>query len=211
MTFKRPAYEEVTIAHGGSTVALRPSLRAATILEDKFGVAAIEKSLAEFDYIIVSEIIRTASSSAQDAAAFLCSEAAGRPLSSFFAAVIHPLRDLVAMFEPAPVQSLDMAQASAGEPMSFADMLATLYECATGWLEWSPERAWSATPTEIDRAFMAQVNKLKAIHGNSEGDTKQAKKTDPEQAKRNVAAGLDPEFDRSALHALKAKIAGGHA
>ncbi len=29
MTFQRPAYEQVTIAHGGHTVTLRPSLRAA--------------------------------------------------------------------------------------------------------------------------------------------------------------------------------------
>ena len=204
MTFKRPAYEEITLSHGGNTVRLRPSLRAATILEDKFGLAAIDKGLAELDLTIVSEIILTASSP-QDAAAFLRSEAAGRPLSPFFEAVIEPLCDLVAMFIPAPVKQ---SQLSTGERMTFADMFAALYDTATGFLEWSPERAWSATPTEINRAYEAHMSKLKAIYGSSEDKDKPSRKAhNSEQAARNEAAGLDPEFDRAGLQALKMKIA----
>lgn len=80
MTFKRPAYEEITLRHGGNTLRLRPSLRAATILEDKFGLPAIDKGLAELEFIIVPEIIRAASCNASDAAAFL-SGLPGKPLS----------------------------------------------------------------------------------------------------------------------------------
>ena len=209
MNYQRPAYEQVTIAHGGNTVTLRPSLRAATILEDKFGFPAIDKGLAELDYMIVSEIIRAASSTAQDAAAFLRSEAAGRPLSPFFEAVIDPLSDLVRMFVPAPVQRLNTPQTTTGPRMTFAEMFAALYDCATGWLEWTPEQAWNATPTEINRAYHAHMEKLKAIHGSGEDDKQKSKTHDPEQAARNEAAGLDPEFDREGLRALKAKIAGG--
>lgn len=206
MTYKQPAYEEVTIAHGENTVTLRPTLRAATILEDKFGLATIDKGLAELDFAIVSEIIRAASSSAQDAAAFLRSEAAGRPLSLFFEAVIDPLSDLVRMFIPAPVQQLNTTQPSTGKRMTFAAMLAALYDTATGWLGWTPEQAWSATPTEIDRAYCAHENRL-VITGILTRRKDVAQQTDPEQAARNVEAGLDPEFDRAALRALKAKIA----
>lgn len=207
MTFKRPAYEEVTIVHGGNVLALRPSLRAATILQDKFGFPAIDKGLAEFDYIIVSEIIRAASSPARNAAAFLRSEAAGRPLSPFFEAVIEPLRELVLLFIPAPSQGLDNAQLATGERMTLAEMFAALYDTATGFLEWSPEQAWSATPSEINRAYAAQIEKLKAIHGSGEHEKPKTDQPDPEQAARNVAAGLDPEFDRDRLRALKMKIA----
>lgn len=205
---KQPAYEQVTIVHGGNTVTLRPSLRAASILEDKFGLSAIDKGLTELDFAIVSEIIRAASSSAQDAAAFLRSEAAGRPLSPFFEAVSEPLRELVLMFVPAPVQRLEKGHPTTGVRMTFAEMFAELYDAATGWLEWTPEQAWNATPTEINRAYIAHEKKLKAIHGSGDDRSQASRETsDPEQAAHNVAAGLDPEFDRAGLQALKAKIA----
>ncbi|OCJ42733.1 hypothetical protein [Agrobacterium tumefaciens] len=208
MTYKRPAYEEVTIAHGENTVTLRPTLRAATILEDKFGLATIDKGLAELDFAIVSEIIRAASSSAQDAAAFLRSEAAGRPLSPFFDAVVEPLREIVLMFAPAPVQRLHKAQPATGERMTFTEMLAALYDTATGFLEWSPERAWTATPTEITRAHAAYIDRL-VMTGVLSRPDKPISKTAPDADldERLKADGLDPEFDRAALRALKAKIA----
>ncbi len=210
MTFKRRAYEEITISHRGNTVPLRPSLRAATILEDKFGLPVIEKALTEFDFSIVCEVIRAASSPAQDGAAFLLSEAAERPLSPFFEAVIEPLRELALMFVPAPTKQ---DKPATGDRMTFAEMLATLYDTATGFLDWSPEQAWNATPNEINRAYIAHREKLRAIHGSGETETDKTSRDthDPEQAARNEAAGLDPEFDRAGLRALKAKIAGGSA
>lgn len=210
MTFKRPAYEQVTIAHGGSAVTLRPTLRAATILEDKFGFPAIDKGLAELDFIIVSEIILAASCSRQDAAVFL-SVHPERPLSPFFEAVIDPLSDLVRMFIPAPVQRRDKAQPATGERMTFAEMFETFFDTATGFLEWTPEEAWNATPTEINRAYAAHMNKLKAINGTGEDD-KQPTKPDAyntERMEQIDKQGFDPAFDRDRLRALKMKIASG--
>lgn len=192
MTFKRPAYEEVTIAHGGKTVTLRPSLRAATILENKLGFPAIDKGLAELDFIIVSEIILAASPSRQDAAAFL-SSLSGRPLSPFFVAVRQPLDDLLSMFSPPDDPK---AKPSAGKPMQLSEVYRALYRIATGALGWTPETTWNATPTEINEAFIGRFGT----------DQKQA---DPEQAARNIAENLDPEFDRAGLRALKAKISQG--
>ena len=206
----RPAYEQVTIAHGGNTVTLRPSLRTAITLEARFGFPALFRALEDGSFTIISEIIVAASSSATDGAAFPLSEAAGRPLNSFMGAARMPLAQLVSMLMPAPVQSLDTKPkviANPGKSVAWADYYADLYEKATGYLGWTPEQAWNATPTEIERAYSGLVAKLKAIHGS--GDDKEEKQTDPEQAARNVEAGLDPDFDRSALHALRAKIAGG--
>lgn len=208
MNYQRPAYEEVTIAHGGSTVTLRPSLRAAVVLEARFGFPSLFRGLDEGNFTIIFDIILAASSSRQDAAAFLAG-IPGKPLSSFIMAVRAPLAELVTMLQPAPVQRLDTKAAPTGRPVAWADFYADLYEKATGWLGWTPEAAWNATPTEIDRAYSGHIAKLKAIHGSGE-DEKQAEKTpDPEQAARNIADGLDPEFDRAGLRALKAKIAGG--
>jgi hypothetical protein len=91
--------------------------------------------------------------------------------------------------------------------MPWPEVYRELYRTATGWLHWTPTEAWAATPTEINEAFAGHIAMLKAIHGSA--DDKPAKQTDPDQAARNVADGLDPEFDRAGLRALKAKIAGG--
>lgn len=208
MTFQRPAYEEVRIAHGGSTVTLRPTLRAAATLEERHGFPALFRALDDLNFTIISDTILTASSP-QDGAAFLLSEAAGRPLFPFLMAVRQPVTDLVSMFMPAPDPK---AQPSTGssKPMPWAEVYGTLYDTATGWLGWTPETAWNATPTEITRAMSAHYDRL-VTTGILVRDDKQpaAKAPDPEQAARNVAAGLDPEFDRDSLRALKVKLAGG--
>jgi hypothetical protein len=205
MTYQRPAYEQVTIAHGGNTVTLRPTLRAAVTLEARFGFPAMFRALEEGSFTIISEIIRTASSPVQDAAAFLLG-ISGKPLSSFIGPVRIPLAELVSMFMPAPDPKAKQVTAS-GKAITWSDFYADLYENATGWLSWTPEQAWNSTPTEICRAYAGHVAKLKAIHGSGE---EQGREHDynPEQAARNIADGLDPEFDRNALRALKAKLKG---
>lgn len=211
MTYQRPAYEQVTIAHSGNTVTLRPSLRAAVTLEGRFGFPALFRALEEGNFTIISEIIRAASCNASDAAAFLLG-LDGRPLSSFIGPARMPLAELVSMLRPAPVQRLDTkaAPAPSGKSVAWPDFYADLYENATGWLGWTPETAWNSTPTEICRAYSGHIDKLKAIHGSGEDDKQPTEKApDPEQAARNVADGLDPEFDRAALRALKVKIASG--
>jgi hypothetical protein len=204
MTFQRPAYEEVRIEHNGNVVMLRPTLRAATTLEERHGFPALFRALDDLNYTIISEIL-TASALRQDAAAFLSGHP-GRPLFPFFMAVRQPLADLVSMFMPAADPKAKPS--TGGKPMPWAEVYSTLYDSATGWLGWTPETAWNATPTEITRAMSAHFDRL-VTTGVLVRDDKQPKETDPEQAARNVADGLDPEFDRAGLRALKAKIAGG--
>lgn len=195
---KRRAYEEVTISHGGNTVSLRPSLRAATILEDRFGIPALHRGLAEFDLTIISEIILTMTSR-QDGAAFL-SSILGRPLAPFYQSVRAPLAELVSILTPAPDRK---AKPSAGKPMTWPDLFATLYDRATGWLGWTPEQAWNATPTEIDRAYRAHFDKLKALHGTSDDEEDRSFVDTDALAELLKSDGPDPEFDRSGLHGLK--------
>lgn len=203
MTKRRAAYEAIEIVHGGNTVTLRPSLRAATILEQLHTLPALFKAIEDQNFTIISEIILASCSGSQNAAAFL-SSFPERPLLPFFQAVQAPLVELVSMFVPAPdnerVQPLHTTPAA--KPVTWAQVYAALFDRATGWLGWTPEQAWNSTPTEINRAYHAYIEKLKAIHGSADSDTKQP---DPEQAERNIANGLDPEFDRAGLHALITK------
>ncbi len=181
------------IAHGGSTVTLRPSLRAAATLEARYGFPALFRALDECDLIIVSEIIPTCAPKRQDAAAFL-SGVVGRPLSSFFSSVQAPLYQLVSMLTPAPASNAKPVTDPA-KPLPWADYYAALYEHATGWLGWTPEQAWNATPTEIDRSYAGHIAKLKAIHGSGDKGEKQAPIQDP-----------DASFDRNALESLRVSI-----
>ncbi|TAY66499.1 hypothetical protein [Rhizobium leguminosarum] len=193
MNLQRPAYEEVTIAHGGNTVTLRPTLRAATTLEARHGFAALFRASLDLNMTIISDIILTASRPGHDAAAFL-SSLSGKPLFPFFLAVQQPLADLLSMFMPADDPK---AKPSTGKPTPLSEVYRALYRIATGQLGWTPESAWNATPTEITEAHIGRF-------GTGE------KQPDPEQAARNVADGLDPEFDRAGLRALKAKISQGN-
>lgn len=197
---RRRACEQVSIEHDGHVVVLRPSLRAATILEERRGVPNLFRALDDLNVTVISEIILACATSRQDAAALL-SAVPARPLLPFFLSVRAPLADLVSMLTPAPVSHVRRATVSPDTPMTWPQVFAALFDRATGWLGWTPEQAWSATPTEIDRAYRAHVEQLKAIHGGGTDD----KEPDPEQVERNIAAGLDPDFDRAGLHALKGR------
>jgi len=208
MTFQRPAYEEVRIAHGANTVTLRPTLRAAATLEARYGFPAMFRALDDLSFTIISDIILTVADCRDDAAAFLRSEAAGRPLFPFFMAVRQPLGELISMFMPAPDPKAKPSTGS-GKATPWADAYADMYAGATGWLGWTPETAWKSTPTEIARAMSAHFDRLVTTGILQRSDKQEAKAADHEQAARNVAAGLDPEFDRAGLQALKMKIVSG--
>lgn len=164
MNYQRPVYEQVIIAHGGNNLTLRSSLRAAATLEARHGFPALFRALEDLNLTIISEIILTGSINRQDAAAFLL-PILGRPLFPFLIAVRQPLIELVSMLTPAPDPK---ANASSGKSVTWGEVYAALYGYATGWLAWTPEAAWNATPTEIDRAYAAHLDMLKAIHGSSE-------------------------------------------
>ncbi|WP_421611435.1 hypothetical protein [Agrobacterium tumefaciens] len=199
MKKQRASFEQVEISHGGNAVTLRPSLRAATILEERFGLPALYAALEDLNYTVISEIILVSDSSGNQNAAALLTAVQREPLFPFFLAVRAPLFELVSMLTPAPEKRVQPLHTT-GKQVTWAEVFAALYDRATGWLGWTPEQAWNATPTEIDRAYRAHLEKLKAIHGGGSDDEKEP---DPEQAERNIAAGLDPEFDRGGLQALK--------
>lgn len=198
MRKQRASFEQVEIIHGVIAVTLRPSLRAATILEERFGLPALHAALEDLNFTIISEIILVSDSSGNQNAAALLNAVQREPLFPFFLAVRAPLFELVSMLTPAPEKRVQPLHATSKQ-VTWAEVFAALYDRATGWLGWTLEQAWNATPTEIDRAYRAHLEKLKAIHGGGSDE----KEPDPEQAERNIAAGLDPEFDRAGLQALK--------
>ncbi|WP_336813497.1 hypothetical protein [Bosea sp. MMO-172] len=187
--------------HGSHAVILRPSLRAASTLERSHdGFATLMQRLAEFHTGTVREIILTATTDRKDAAAFLNSMSR-LPISRFAEIAQAQLARLVIGFVPQPDPA---AKPSQGKMVPLRELYRDMYRRATGWLHWSPDQAWNATPTEITDALSGHFDMLKAIHGAAD-DKPEGRQHDPEQAARNEAAGLDPEFDRAGLQVLKAK------
>lgn len=189
------ASDEIAVAYGGNTVVLRPSLRAAIHLERLHGgFPTLLRKIEEFDTRTIWHVITAAAG--KEAAAPIFAHAATDPLKSFKRAAQGPCIALVAAFFPA-IPETDTKPLPA-KPTPWADLFKELYGFATGWLGWTPETAWHATPQEITDAFNAHIAKLKAIHGDGEESTG----PDQEQRRENEALGLDPDFDRAGLRAL---------
>lgn len=201
-----PAETEFELSHGGNTVRLRASLRAALHLErlhDGFG--PLFQRIDTFDTATIRHVILIAATDRSTAEAFL-SHMATQPIRALAEATHGPLATLCAALMPSPTTSSAKPRTTSAKTMPWADYYSELFQIATGWLGWTPDTAWNATPAEITCAFDGHVAKLKAIHGSAE-DQDDSTAENQEQRERNIAAGLDPDFDRDGLHALRALMA----
>ncbi|MDF1600170.1 hypothetical protein PZ895_10315 [Mesorhizobium sp. YIM 152430] len=61
-------------------------------------------------------------------------------------------------------------ETSPSKAMTFAEFFESCFEIGTGWLGWTPEATWNATPGEIIAAQRGLIAKLKAIHGSTEDE-----------------------------------------
>ncbi|TYB85522.1 hypothetical protein [Oceaniovalibus sp. ACAM 378] len=211
MTNPRAYCDEITLSYGNHAVALRPSLRAAIQLERLHdGFPALLRKIEQFDTRTIAACI-TAGAPDRQAAQNLFIYAATGPLSTFKQATQAPVIELVANLLPQPSGAPDDATSAATGTSTlqpWAKAFQDLFGIATGWLGWTPDAAWSATPQEITDAFTAHIEKLKAIHGAADDDTATVADNiyTSERLKQIEEQGFDPAFDRAALHALSNKV-----
>lgn len=203
------AYEEWEIAHGGYAARLRPSLRAASRLERLHdGFTALHQRLSEFDTETVAEIIRQSATDPNEARAFL-RYLDTLPLATVTQIALAQVHQLVGALTPAG--DPDAKPNPSARPMSWPALYAQLFSYGTGWLGWTAEATWNATPSEILRAFAGHMDRLHAIHGSGKADKDEA--SEPYSEERLAAliesGGTDPAFDRVGFAALKARIASG--
>ncbi|WP_417264228.1 hypothetical protein [Celeribacter sp.] len=202
--------EEVTVRHGGHVVTLRPSLRAAMTLERLHdGWSGFLLHFDQFQLTTLHTLIR-ASAVSHAAAEALLSALANKPLNEIKATLESPCVALLSMF--LNLSGDDKGQGAetpkqTGKALSWSDAYAELYQIGTGWLGWTPQETWTATPTEITEAFKGKLAMLKAIHGSAE-DEPAPPSTDytPERLKEIEELGHDPAFDRNKLQGLKARL-----
>lgn len=174
----------ITVAH--EVIRLRPTLRAAIILERRFGgLDKIINAIEAGNLSVMSTVIRESSAERTDLADLLdC----GGSLSIKMA-VEHLHAPLIRhVFALAGVDPDAPAETSTGEKIPFSEMYARLFRIATGWLGWTPEQAYSATLAEIIEAKQGLNEKLKAIYGSGEKEDA-IDITDPDMRQKLNALG----------------------
>lgn len=195
------AYDEITLTHGPHAVRLVPSLRAATYLESLHdGFPNLLRKVQQFDTRTIAAII-TASAD-KEAAQNLFIYAATEPLSAFRDAAQGPAIELIAALLPQSKETPDTPANTTTTPQPWSKVFADLFGFATGWLGWTPDTAWKATPQEITDAFSAHIDMLKAIHGGADEDADTTPTYTPERQKQIEEQGFDPAFDRAGLMSL---------
>ena len=199
---------DIALAYGGNTVWLKPSLRAATHLEALHGgFPALLSKLHDFDTATIHDIIRYAAPD-RAAAQTMLNALSGASLRTVQQVTLAPAFALLtALMTPVSAKITgEAATAPTVKAVAWSDLYADLYKIATGWLGWTPDTAWSATLPEILNAFDGHVDQLKAVHGGAEDESDSFPIMTNDQRQANIDAGLDPDFDRAALQALKAKF-----
>lgn len=200
----RLASEEISVEIAGETAVLVPSLRAAMRLVRKHSsFTTLAQGVLQGRLEVMTDIVREGTGSSSSAKYFGF-DVQHKGLCQVLAAVQVPMLEFVAnlcAFDPDAQPSGEIEK-----PVAPELFLESLFRSGTGWLGWTPEATLNATPTEIIAAKQGRVElmgeMLKAVFGEAE---EERSGISPEQAAENVAAGLDPDFDRAGLQALKSK------
>lgn len=157
---------------GDKSYDLKPSLRAAFQLHRKYGFPELYQAIADGSFTAIMDLI-TATSEVT-------------PIASI--STILDAREQLLEF----VLILSGAEASdektSGKPMPFDEYFTKLFQIGTGWLGWTPEDTWDATPAEIMNAHAGRLDMLKAVFGSGKDD--QSGSEGPSKADLNAIGDL---------------------
>jgi hypothetical protein len=184
----RLAEDEITVRLSGTVAYLRPSLRAAFRLERKYqGFDAIIRAIVDENLTVIADVIHECSDQPTDIPR-LIDELGLHPLRVGIEALSVPAANVVLALAGIDDDDSGRRAEQIGDRISFAEYHERLYRIGTGWLGWSPDTTWDATPAEIIEAYKGHLEMLRAIHGGTEPDT-----PDPD-------AGLDEAGWRKLKH-----------
>jgi hypothetical protein len=144
------------------TLQLRPSLRAALRLEQRYGFQRLFVGLQEGHLGMITDMIAEGASITSKRALALLS---GKPLAVLLSRAAEPLVRF--LFKLAGIEPDAEEKAVEGRRVSYAEHYSRLYAIATGWLGWPPSEAWAATPNEIMVAYQGRSDMLRAVFGGA--------------------------------------------
>lgn len=164
------ASNETRIVVDEMSFYLRPTLRAAMRLERRYGgFDALLRGVAGGSVTIITDVIRESAdrtSGLPDVLSTMHEEG----LEAILARLILPLTNHVLALAGLDASDLKTKRdrREAATQVTFEEHHVRLYKLGTGWLGWSPETTWNATPGEITEAYAGHIEMLKAIHGVTE-------------------------------------------
>ena len=164
-----------------SSAVMRPSLRAAFRLEQRYGFERLVAGITEGNLGIIADVIAEGAALPRTQ---LFQSIDGKPLGSLIGGAAEQL--LRFAFALAGIDPDKPKANTQGERVTFAEYHARLFRIATGWLGWTPENAWNATPAEIMTAYEGRVEMLGAIFGKAD-DAEQSPTEPPDQAQLDRA------------------------
>jgi hypothetical protein len=163
------AASEVEVTVGKETYLLRPSLRAAFRLEQKYnGFDKLIHAVFTGHLAAYGDVIKEGTGQRSALTDYLA-QAGDTPLIVSLEMLVQPM----VQFIIALTGTETAMEAAKGTPISFKDYHTRLFRIATGWLGWTPDAAWNATPAEILEAYQGRTEMLAAVFGGKqEGDDK---------------------------------------
>lgn len=207
----RLANDDIFISHGGDTVQLIPSLRAAYNLQVKHGLGKIMKGLDEGSFTIFHDVLAE-SGNPQDAIGILDTMCMGG-LSAAIFQLQGPIFQFLAISFGLPTdpdeEHLAEQNASDGQPFDLHHALVQFFEFGTGWMGWTPAQTWAATPAEIMAAKRGLEAKFRALNGGGKLSTVDS------SDRRKLVSAYDPRQEvpesevRHGINALRANARRG--
>ncbi|WP_051311284.1 hypothetical protein [Bradyrhizobium sp. Cp5.3] len=152
---------------GDKSFDLKPSLRAAFVLNEKYaGFQNLSRYLAEGSITTAIDLINATIVDQSAWAAYALADTNSVVLD--IVGALDQLQNFVVILCGADANSPDKPQTS--KPMPFIEHFTQLFQIGTGWLGWAPEDVWDATISEIVNAKIGREAMLRAIFGGGKDD-----------------------------------------
>jgi hypothetical protein len=179
----RLATKQISIDMPPASFTLKPSLRAAFNLEFAYGsFENLYKAVLAAKLSAFSDVIKEGTGNSSALTDYLDSTEA-LPLSVCLNLWVKPVADFVVALV-GPQSPSDAGKVD--NPITANEFHNRLFAIATGWLGWTPDQAWDATPAEILVAYEGHLERLRAIHGGKEDQSTDLTKLDAEQRRSHL-------------------------
>ncbi|GKX34645.1 MAG: hypothetical protein MnENMB40S_22630 [Rhizobiaceae bacterium MnEN-MB40S] len=171
----QPLRSEIVVEHNGTVVHLRPSLRAAYLLEEKHkSFGRLVEGVQTLNITVIEDILDVTSDHNPDARRLLIGKVTDNGVRDL-QHLLLPLFDVIATCygvdgdpkDETPEQSAKKRERP-GKSFSMRRMLDEAYTIATAWLGWSPNEALDSTPAQIAMSWEAYVKRHNAMTGQGD-------------------------------------------
>lgn len=149
---------------GNKSFDLKPSLRAAFVLNEKYdGFQNLSRHLAEGSITAAVDVINATIGDQKAWAKYALA-----PDSAVVCDLMAAFGDLIEFVLLLAGADDTSDKADAGKAIPFDQYFSQLFQIGTGWLGWTPDDTWEATPAEIINAQKGRMEMLKALFGSKE-------------------------------------------